>query len=272
MTSRVLSAERISQAAAAVGPVLGIDTGGPSASIGIVNTGQVRASLARELSSHCAGLPTAIDEALEAAGLKLRDLVGIAVGIGPGSFTGLRIGVSYAKGLARALGIALVGVPSLDAIAMSEAPEPHPGLTVCPVLDARRGEVYGALYRFSEHGVQNEYALQKLVEEFAVPAVELAGMIEGEVVFIGDAVREEVCRLAVARGVRAIASGAAKLYLRGGAVAGIGAAHIAGHKTDEAATLEPLYVRPSGAVRVSISGERNDGTPGRGIDPALRGS
>ena len=97
-------------------------------------------------------------------------------------------------------------------------------------------------------------------------------MVEGEVIFIGDPVREEACVLAALRGVNAIASGAEELYLRGGAVAGIGAAHIAEHKADEAATLEPLYIRPSGAVRASILGERNYGTPGRGIDPAPRGS
>ncbi len=266
MTSRVLSAERISQAAATVGPVLGIETGGPRISLGVVHNGQIRASFARQLPSHCAGLPTAIDEVLEAAGLKLQDLVGVAIGIGPGSFTGLRVGLSYAKGLARALGIVLVGVPSLDAIALGERLEPRPGATVCPVIDARRGEVYGALYRFSAD------ALQKVVDEFAVAAAELAGMVDGEVIFTGDAVREEVCRLAAIRGVNAIASGAEELYLRGGAVAGIGAAHIAEHKADEAATLEPLYIRPSGAVRASILGERNYGTPGRGIDPAPRGS
>src|SRR5258708_38906452 len=171
MTSHVLSAERISQAAAAVGPVLGIETGGRVISLGVVNGGQLKASFARQLESHCAGLPPAIDRVLEAAGLKLRDLVGVAVGIGPGSFTGLRVGLSYAKGLARALGIELVGVPSLDAIALGERLKPRPGATVCPVIDARRGEVYGALYRFSAD------ALQKVVDEFVVAAVELAGMV-----------------------------------------------------------------------------------------------
>ncbi|HXD91304.1 MAG TPA: tRNA (adenosine(37)-N6)-threonylcarbamoyltransferase complex dimerization subunit type 1 TsaB [Candidatus Binataceae bacterium] len=266
MTSRVLSAERISQAAAAVGPVLGIETGGPVISLGVVNGGRIKASFARELPSHCAGLPIAIDEVLGAAGFRLPDLVGVAIGIGPGSFTGLRVGLSYAKGLARGLGIVIVGVPSLDAIVLSEPLTPRPGATVCPVLDARRGEVYGALYRFSGD------ALQKVVDEFAVSAAELAEMLDGEVIFSGDAARQEVCRLAAIRGVNAIVSGAGELYLRGSAVAGIGAARIAEHEADEAATLEPLYVRPSGAVRASILGERNYGTPGRGIDPAPRGS
>src|SRR5438445_1901553 len=103
MTSHALSAERISRAAAAVGPVLGIETGGPMVSLGVVSAGRIEASLARRFTSHCAGVPTAIDEVLEGAGLRLHDLVGIAVAIGPGSFTGLRVGLSYAKGLGRAL-------------------------------------------------------------------------------------------------------------------------------------------------------------------------
>jgi len=242
MTCLALSAESLKQTAATVGPVLGIETGGSIVSLGVVNQGQIAASFSRTLASHCSGLPVAIDECLEGAGFTLRDLTAIAVGIGPGSFTGLRVGLSYGKGLARALGIPITGVSSLDAIVMAARIEPREG-TVCPVIDARRGEVYAALYRFSGD------ALEKKVNEFAASAAELAGMIDGDVVFTGDPIQEEVQRLAAARGCRAVAIGAAEMYLRGGAVAGIGAARIATGLVANTATLEPLYVRPSGAVR-----------------------
>jgi tRNA threonylcarbamoyladenosine biosynthesis protein TsaB len=139
-------------------------------------------------------------------------------------------------------------------------------VTVCPVLDARRGEVYGALYRFSGD------ALQKVVGEFAVAAAELAEMVDGEVIFAGDTVREEMCRLAAKRGVHAIASETMAVERGGRAIGGVVGARIADHNADETERLELLYVRPSDAVRASILGERNYGIPGRGIDPAPRGS
>src|SRR5712692_1413460 len=149
MTSRALLVERLLSASAAVGPILGFDTGAPMAGVGVIAAGRIMASFNRALPSHCAGLPAAVEEALELANLRLNQLAGIAVGIGPGSFTGLRVGLSYAKGLSAAAGIALIGVPSLDATALAAAAGLDPDWLVCPVLDARRGEVYAALYRFS---------------------------------------------------------------------------------------------------------------------------
>jgi tRNA threonylcarbamoyladenosine biosynthesis protein TsaB len=94
-------------------------------------------------------LPAAVDEVLDAAGLRIRDVEGIAVGLGPGSFTGLRIGLSYAKGIVTASRQAILGVSTFDAMALCSVAESIPeGAEVCPILDARKGEVYVALYRF----------------------------------------------------------------------------------------------------------------------------
>src|SRR5262245_52075822 len=95
--------------------------------------------------SHARTLLPLIDAALAAAGVGLRQLDLLAVSIGPGSFTGLRIGLSVAKGLALATGLPVVGVPTLEAYALHVGP--RPGL-ICPVLDARKGEVYGAVFRW----------------------------------------------------------------------------------------------------------------------------
>src|SRR5271169_5510266 len=99
MTSRVWLAKRLLERGASAGPILGFDTGGPCASLGLVADGRIQAALSRLLPSHCAGLPAAVDELLSAAGLTIGDLKGIGVALGPGSFTGLRVGLSYAKGL-----------------------------------------------------------------------------------------------------------------------------------------------------------------------------
>jgi tRNA threonylcarbamoyladenosine biosynthesis protein TsaB len=96
--------------------------------------------------AHAEQLVPMIGDVLSYAGLRPTDLDAVAVSMGPGSYTGLRIGVSTAKGLVRAVGCALVGVPTLDALAAPAALLAAPGDTVCAVLHARRDEVYAAVY------------------------------------------------------------------------------------------------------------------------------
>src|ERR1019366_6091018 len=120
MTSRVLCrVNRLLEQTAATRPVLGLDTSTPIASVAVIAHGTVAASVARPVTSHGAALPGAVDELLGAGGLAIGGLGAIAVGTGPGSFTGLRIGLSYAKGIAMASGCGLVGVPSFDAMALA---------------------------------------------------------------------------------------------------------------------------------------------------------
>ncbi|PYM04330.1 MAG: tRNA (adenosine(37)-N6)-threonylcarbamoyltransferase complex dimerization subunit type 1 TsaB, partial [Candidatus Rokuibacteriota bacterium] len=104
--------------------------------------------------THSERVMAAVDRLLTDAGWRPSDLEGLAVSIGPGSFTGLRIGVSTAKGLALALGLAVVPVPTLDALA---AGLPFAALPVCPILDARKGEVYASLYRWDGGAMRREW-------------------------------------------------------------------------------------------------------------------
>jgi tRNA threonylcarbamoyladenosine biosynthesis protein TsaB len=99
-----------------------------------------------------------IQELIQAAGIKLSDLSGIAVGIGPGSYTGVRIGVTAAKTLAWTLKLPIIGVSSLEAMAlgaaMSEVNEPSEDSKnrshwIVPLMDARRAQAYTALYTLS---------------------------------------------------------------------------------------------------------------------------
>lgn len=94
---------------------------------------------------HAEYLMTTIAEALEAAGCTYADLGMLAVATGPGSFTGVRVGVATARGLALALKIPAVGISTLDAIA-AEAAASHPGRRVLVAIAAGRGELYVALY------------------------------------------------------------------------------------------------------------------------------
>ena len=254
-----------------VGPVLGLDTGSGVARLGVVSGGRVLAAIAQPVKSHGADLPAAVDELLRAAGIGIRDLSAIAVGTGPGSFTGLRVGLSYAKGIAAGARIRIVGISSLDAIALcaSGTPAARPGTKICPILDARKGEVYTSLYAVVSD------ALEKVTDDLVIPLDEFASRIAGEVLFVGESKAEDARVLVVRRGGRATVAGAAELWHQGSFIAALGAARVARNDVDDATTVEPLYVRaPEASVKSTAvdPGEGTHGTSRGRADPATRGS
>jgi len=114
---------------------------------------------------HAEQLAPLIADALERCALRAADLDAVAVSMGPGSYTGLRVGVSTAKGLAEATGARLIGVPTLEALAASVTPYALPGDVVVPLLNSRRTEVYTAAYRIAP-----DAALMPLAEPVALEA------------------------------------------------------------------------------------------------------
>ena len=112
----------------------------------------------RRPRAHAERLVPMVEEALRQASLAVRDLKAVAVSMGPGSYTGLRIGVSTAKGLAAALDVPLVGVPSLEALAAQVAPWADAGDEVCAAFKARREEVYAARFRVIDGAALEEVA------------------------------------------------------------------------------------------------------------------
>lgn len=95
--------------------------------------------------SHAENITLLIQKAIDKAGIEMNDLYAVSVSSGPGSYTGLRIGVSTAKGICYALSIPLIAIDSLQALAQIGL-EKYPNQTICPVIDARRMEVYNAIY------------------------------------------------------------------------------------------------------------------------------
>ena len=129
--------------------ILALDTATASCSVAITDDRCVYAELTtRKNQTHSKHLMQMIDSVLESAGLQLGDLGGFAVTIGPGSFTGLRIGISTIKGLALATDKPVIGISSLETLAWQCA---HENLLISPLLDARKAEIYGATYRFIEN-------------------------------------------------------------------------------------------------------------------------
>jgi tRNA threonylcarbamoyladenosine biosynthesis protein TsaB len=224
---------------------MGLDTSGPTASLALVRDGAVVAEVARSATSHGAELPDAVDALLRQAGCGIRELAGIAVGLGPGSFTGLRIGLSYVKGLVMALGCAAVGVPTFDLFALAAvegAPSAPADSLICPIVDARKGEVYSALYRVVPDGVEN-------ISEVSVAPLEfLVRQVSSDVILAGDWKTREAAALLEQRGVRAIVLNEAELNLRGRMAAALGAMRLCMGRADSPAALEPLYVRAAEAT------------------------
>jgi tRNA threonylcarbamoyladenosine biosynthesis protein TsaB len=132
--------------------VLGIETSTPQASVAIGSEqGAIAGAMVSRGASYNEFLLPAIRFCLDQAGLGFRNLGGIAVSLGPGLYTGMRVGVATAKALAQALSVPIVGMASLDLLAFEVR---HAAETICAVLDARRNEVFNAFYRASPGGVQ----------------------------------------------------------------------------------------------------------------------
>ena len=127
-------------------PLLAFDTSTPTARVALVSPkGTCLVERAKTAARHSANLLALVDEVLREAGIPVAGLGGIACGAGPGSFTGLRVGLAVAKGLALPTGRPLVLVSSLEALACDLAAV-SPKALLLPCLDAGKGQVYARLY------------------------------------------------------------------------------------------------------------------------------
>jgi len=134
--------------------VLGLDTATPATAVALLDDARPGAAAERrhepaagERPGHAAQLLALAAELLGDAGLRFADVDRIAVGLGPGTFTGLRIGVATARALAQGSGAELVGVSTLRALALAAEPAAPAGSAVLAVVDARRGEAFAAGWR-----------------------------------------------------------------------------------------------------------------------------
>jgi len=132
--------------------ILAVDTTTPKGSAALLEDAQLKGEVTCESpATHSVGLLRAIDHLLRAADLAIGDIGGFAVAAGPGSFTGIRIGLSTVKSLAFASGRPVAAVSTLRALALKLV---HPQVRlICPILDAKKGEVYSALFESTREGL-----------------------------------------------------------------------------------------------------------------------
>ena len=141
--------------------VLGIETSTPQASVAIGSEqGVVASAMVSRGANYNEFLLPAIRFCLEESRLGYRNLGAVAVSLGPGLFSGMRVGVATAKAIAQTLSLPMIGMASLDLVAYEVRYAPK---TICAVLDARRNEVFHAFYRASPGGIQRmtEYRVEK---------------------------------------------------------------------------------------------------------------
>jgi len=221
--------------------VLGVDTATTGGGIGIIDDEKVLAEYAFDAGdAPSARLIPAIKTVLDQARLDLAALDAIAVSLGPGSFTGVRVGLSAVKGLSLAGGMAVVGIPTLDALASQLHPTPS---LICPLIDARKGEVYAALYKQREGG-----GLERLTPyQVLSPAALLSQLTSHATVFVGDGVEVYGDFIKGHLGERALFAPPELRFLKGQTVATLGRKRIKQGEQDDVASLVPLYVRPSEA-------------------------
>jgi len=161
--------------------ILSIETATGCGSIALTRGERLLAeATAQPEVTHSRRLLGTVDWLMHAAGVDWSDLDGIAVSLGPGSFTGLRIGMAAAKGLVMAAGVPLIGVQTLDALALSCI---GTSMQICPILDARKQEVYAALYEPGEDG----YPSRLTADEACSPEA-LAEKIDRPTVVFGTGV------------------------------------------------------------------------------------
>ena len=187
--------------------------------------------------THSERLMAAVDRLLADCGFAPADLGGLAVSVGPGSFTGIRVGIATIKALAMALDLPVAAVPTLDALA---ARLPFADAPVCPILDARKGEVYLSLYRWREGGMAREW------DYLALPPEMAAARLIAPVILLGDGI--EACRPWLDRlGTGARLTPPAQRLPSAAVVAQLGRAALDAGGGVGAEALAPLYLRPSEA-------------------------
>ena len=215
--------------------LLSIDTSTDTASLALAQGGEVLV----ELSWHCGQNHTTqlvpqLTHLLNQTGTNIQSINGIIVAKGPGSFNGLRVGISTAKGLAFSLGIPIVGISTLEAAAYQHA---ETGLPICPIFNAGRGAIATALYQ------KKHNRWRQLIAEHITTVERLCSQITRKTVFCGDFIPFIATQLREQLKQKAVILSSAAVLRRAGFLAELGLKRAESGIYDNPATLQPIYLR-----------------------------
>jgi tRNA threonylcarbamoyl adenosine modification protein YeaZ len=220
---------------------LAIDTSTDTASLALVRDSCVLAELTwRCGQNHTRQLMPNLEHLLHQLELSPAAITGIIVARGPGSFNGLRVGMSAAKGLAFSLGVPIVGISSLEAEAYQHAAI---GLPVCPIFNAGRGEIATAMYQQRE-----EEWLQLINEDITTVDVLCAG-INTKTIFCGEYMMTIASRIKELLKEEAVIPSLTTSLRRSAFLAELGLKRLEAGDIDEPATLQPVYLRRPSITR-----------------------
>ncbi len=189
-------------------------------------------------TTHSERLMSAVDVILRQSDLTLDSIDAFSVAIGPGSFTGLRIGLSTVKGLSYATGRPIVTVPTLEAFAMNF---PQCAYPVCLMLDARKSEVYAAVFTWKREGFERTF------EESSIRPEELLRELRGPVLFAGEGVDLYRSLITEIMGDRAIIASPEKMVPSPANVAALGLGKALRGEFVDPSEAAPFYIRKSEA-------------------------
>ena len=224
--------------------ILSVDTSANVATVAICEDDRlICEQMTNTKKTHSQTLMPMIDNVLAQAEMEISDVDLIAVANGPGSFTGLRIGVSTVKGIAEALNIPVVGVSTLEGMAYNLAYSSH---LICPIMDARREQVYNAVYEW-----ENE-ELRELKEPRALGLSELLDELlhcDKKAVFLGDGVPVHKEKIVDVLGDRAVFAPSCASLQRASALCDIAKIRYSEGKAVKGLELETVYLRKPQAER-----------------------
>ena len=191
--------------------ILAIDTSALTATASILSEDMLIGEISTTTKlTHSQTIMPMIDELLKKVSLDITDIDLFACSEGPGSFTGLRIGIGTIKGLAYGLGKPVVGVSTLEALAHNID---FTDLVICPIMDARKGQVYNGLYRY------NGNTLECITEPRALSIEELCQELTERTIFVGDGVNVHKEKIKELLGNKAVFAAPQNLLQRAGSVA-----------------------------------------------------
>ena len=222
--------------------ILAVDTSGPVAGAALMENGVIthEVTAAHGLTHSQTAMPM-IDQCLSAAGIAVKDVDLFAAVAGPGSFTGVRIGVCAVRALAHSWNKPALQIDSLETLAMNAF-----GFhgVICPILDARRGQVYCAAFRFEQGKLP-----ERIAEDDAMSLSDFLDKLpqDERLLFLGDGLKVHFPTISAKLGERAVAAPSHMSYLRAAA-----ACEIAANRAEDAKDcmqLTPIYLRAPQAER-----------------------